>query len=65
MFANKIKIFRIIAMSLTLLAIVPKIESKVRPTTPTNHRRFCASQFAVVNYACGRLPFTSGHHLPP
>jgi len=60
---KKIEIFKIMAMALTLLAIVPKIESEVRPTTPTNQRPLCASQFALVNYACGRLPFTPG--APP
>jgi len=60
MSANKIENFKMMAMALTLLAIVPKIENEVRPIIPTNQPPLCVFQFALVNYACGRLPFTRG-----
>ncbi|MCI68716.1 hypothetical protein A2U01_0089977, partial [Trifolium medium] len=43
-------------MALILMAIVPKIDGQVMSVTP-NPRPLCPSQFALVNYACGRLPF--------
>ncbi|CAI8614168.1 unnamed protein product [Vicia faba] len=60
---KRVEISNILAMALTFLAIVPKIECQVRPTGLTNPRPLCPSQFALVNYACGRLPFRPG--APP
>ncbi|XP_004493654.1 uncharacterized protein [Cicer arietinum] len=57
---KRIEIFNMMAVALTLLAIVPKIEGQVGHIIPTNPRPLCPSQFALVNYACGRLPFTPG-----
>ncbi|TKY62471.1 hypothetical protein E2542_SST12327 [Spatholobus suberectus] len=60
------ELFNLIAVALTFLAIVPKMESQIKPpliTIPTTPRPLCASQFALVNYACSRLPFTPG--TPP
>ncbi|KAG4393725.1 hypothetical protein AAZX31_03G133800 [Glycine max] len=57
------EIFNLIALALTLfLAIVPKMESQIKPI-PKTPRPLCASQFALVNYACSRLPFSPG--VPP
>ncbi|KAG4916073.1 hypothetical protein AAZX31_19G140400 [Glycine max] len=61
------EIFNLITLAMTIfLALVPKMESHIRtpgmpmPKTP---RPLCASQFALVNYACSRLPFSLG--VPP
>lgn len=48
-----------------LLALLPKMESNIRPRFPrvaAPQPPLCVSQFALANYACGRLPFT---HVPP
>ncbi|KAK2363629.1 hypothetical protein QL285_088589 [Trifolium repens] len=57
---KRIGIFNIIVMALTLMAIVPKIDGHAMSVTGTgtNPRPLCPSQFALVNYACGRLPFS-------
>lgn len=62
---KRVEIFNLLATALTLLAIVPKTEceGEVRPIALTNPRPLCPSQFALVNYACGRLPFRPG--APP
>ncbi|XP_057432666.1 uncharacterized protein LOC130725454 [Lotus japonicus] len=52
-----------VTMALTLLALVPKTESHVGAEGHVVPRPLCASQFALVNYACGRLPFSPG--VPP
>ncbi|CAJ1905854.1 unnamed protein product [Sphenostylis stenocarpa] len=56
------KIFNIITVALALLAFVPKMESEIIPITKAP-RPLCVSQFALVNYACSRLPFSPG--VPP
>jgi len=56
----RMEIFNLITVALTLLALVPKTESQIRPPVipiPKGPRPLCASQFALVNYACSRLPF--------
>lgn len=64
---EKVEIMNIMTLAATiLLALVPKMESQMRPQVtmpPTHPRPLCASQFALVNYACGRLPFHPG--VPP
>lgn len=47
---------------MTFLLLVPEMESQIRPPIvhlpPASPRPLCASQFALVNYACAMLPFT-------
>lgn len=53
-----VKIINIITVGMALLALVPKMESQIGP--PRTPRPLCASQYALANYACGRLPFSPG-----
>ncbi|XP_014494947.1 uncharacterized protein LOC106756858 [Vigna radiata var. radiata] len=51
---------------LLLLTLVTKTESQIKPpliTVAKPPRPLCGSQFALVNYACSRLPFR--HGAPP
>ncbi|CAL0320579.1 unnamed protein product [Lupinus luteus] len=61
---KKVKIFNFITLGVTFLVLVPKIESQIRPPIgslpPAPPRPLCASQFALVNYACAMLSFTPG-----
>jgi len=60
---NIMEILNLITVALALLALVPKMESHIRPPLiPVSKapRPLCASQFALVNYACSRLPFSPG-----
>ncbi|KAE9589200.1 hypothetical protein Lal_00000170 [Lupinus albus] len=61
---KKVKIFNLITLGVTFLVLVPKIESQIRPSIgslpPAPPRPLCASQFALVNYACAMLSFTPG-----
>ncbi|KAK7336733.1 hypothetical protein VNO77_17279 [Canavalia gladiata] len=64
---ERVEIFNLITIALTFLALVPEMESQIIPqffTVPSKTPRpLCASQFALVNYACSRLPFI--HGVPP
>ncbi|XP_057427359.1 uncharacterized protein LOC130720694 [Lotus japonicus] len=60
---KRVKIFNFtITLALIFLASVPKMESRIPvfpfPSSPPHP--LCASQLALVNYACARLPFTPG-----
>lgn len=63
----KFKNLNLITVALTFLAVVPKMESQIRPpaVTPITPRPLCASQFALANYACARLPFSPGSPPEP
>ncbi|KAK7242978.1 hypothetical protein RIF29_37760 [Crotalaria pallida] len=66
---NRVKVFNLMTLvALTLLALVPKMESQdVRSSAvaPITQRPLCASQFALANYACARLPFSPGSPPEP
>ncbi|KAI9080265.1 hypothetical protein K1719_037659 [Acacia pycnantha] len=60
---ERVKVINLITiLGVALLALVPKMES-MPIRVPTEPRPLCASQFALANYACARLPFTRG--TPP
>ncbi|KAK4273138.1 hypothetical protein QN277_021594 [Acacia crassicarpa] len=60
---ERVKVINLITIvGVAFLALVPKMES-MPVRVPTEPRPLCASQFALANYACARLPFTRG--LPP
>ncbi|KAL2320930.1 hypothetical protein Fmac_029899 [Flemingia macrophylla] len=57
------EILNVITVAITFLALVPKMESQIRSSSlsiSTPPRPLCVSQFALVNYACSRLPFSRG-----
>ncbi|XP_019444499.1 PREDICTED: pheromone-processing carboxypeptidase KEX1-like [Lupinus angustifolius] len=50
------------------LALVPKMESQnmnSSAVSPITQRPLCASQFALANYACVKLPFSPGSPPEP
>ncbi|QCD97654.1 uncharacterized protein LOC114163367 [Vigna unguiculata] len=60
------EILNLITVALLLLALAPKTESQLKPPlipVAKAPRPLCGSQFALVNYACSRLPFR--HGAPP
>ncbi|ESW16607.1 hypothetical protein PHAVU_007G170000 [Phaseolus vulgaris] len=66
---KRVKVFNLIALAMTFLAIVPKMESQISPpihplTSPSLHP-LCLSQLALVSYACARLPLTATPPPPP
>ncbi|XP_061349258.1 uncharacterized protein LOC133294580 [Gastrolobium bilobum] len=66
---ERAKLFNLITLVLTFVAVVPKLESQIMPPViPMPQpplRPLCASQLALVNYACGRLPIFPGSPLLP
>ena len=68
---ERLKILNLITLVLTFLALVPKMECQIRPPIiplplpPSSPHPLCASQFALVNYACATLPFTPGSPPSP
>ncbi|XP_054800584.1 uncharacterized protein LOC129304807 [Prosopis cineraria] len=60
---ERVKVTNLLTIvGVALLALVPKMESQ-HTGAPTEPRPLCASQYALANYACVRLPFTPG--TPP
>ncbi|XP_028788912.1 selenoprotein Pa-like [Neltuma alba] len=60
---ERVKVINLIAIvGVASLALVSKMES-LHIGAPAEPRPLCASQFALANYACARLPFTPG--TPP
>lgn len=61
---RRVKIFNLITLALTFLALVPKMESQVMPLLPVSHfpprplHPLCLTQIGLVSYACGMLPHT-------
>ncbi|KAK4281142.1 hypothetical protein QN277_012667 [Acacia crassicarpa] len=53
---KKLKVFRLLTMTVTFLALVPVRECHI-PGSPTESRPLCAAQFSIVNYVCSSLPF--------
>ncbi|KAK7355794.1 hypothetical protein VNO80_15056 [Phaseolus coccineus] len=66
---KRVKVFNLIALAMTFLAIVPKMESQIsppiHPLPPTSLRPLCLSQLALVSYACAMMPLTATPPPPP
>lgn len=67
---ERVKIFHLImTLALTFLAFVPKMESHIKPPAislpPPPLHPLCATQLALVSYACAMLPFSPGSPLTP
>ena len=59
---------KLITLALAFSALLPKMESQIRPPIslpPRTPPPLCASQFALANYACAMLPVTPGSPPSP
>lgn len=59
-----------VALFVSVLAVLPQMKCQLRPRPmplppPAPPRPLCASQFALVNYACSMLPYNPAAPVPP
>jgi len=72
---KRVKFFNLIALAMTFLAIVPKMESQILPPIPPlppilplpqpSLQPLCLSQLALVSHACAMVPRSVTPPPPP